>query len=167
VTVYQIAVQPLPIALDKDGAKTRATKIGALVGLGTPDTTLQDPSSPSGNWLATWSGSIDGYPVDPAGVTLEMDAYGVVIRFRRITGPTKPVPDPLITEAEARSAALAQGNGTIDTARLAWRRLGMASTYQLMWELHHPNIQPDGTDWSCIVYVDAGTATVLDVGCIV
>jgi hypothetical protein len=158
---YEVSVRPSATQLYDVTAKAWATRIGALIGLGAPDMVYL-----SDWWTATWDGSLDGYPVDPYDVVLQLYPDGSVYSLRRFTGPTEPVPTHVIDEAAARQSVRASGAKTLGSARLAWVNVGNQTIYRLVWELNEPNIGPDGEDWSCIAYLDAGTAVIVDNACI-
>jgi hypothetical protein len=177
--VYQIAVAPSPTTLDQVSAQTRATKIGALVGLDAPDLvawsgdqTVDQTGHPM--WLGIWASQpgqkcpaptcIDGFPIDPsiAAIRLEMDAFGTVLSFSRVLGPTQPKPAHLITEAQARKAA----GGKPRSAELVWTREPPSSqTFRLAWQLQYGDVQPSAEGSRCMTLLDAGTGAQLFAGC--
>jgi hypothetical protein len=177
--VYQIAVAPSPTPLEEPTAQTRATQIGALVGLDAPSgvfLSVNQTVDPSANptWVAVWTSKpaqpcpaptcIDGFPVDPtiAAIQLEMDAYGTVLSFSRLLGPTQPKPAHLITEAQARKAA----GGRPDHAELVWTFQPPGSrTFRLAWQLQYGSVQPSAEGSRCMTLLDAGTGAQLFAGC--
>ena len=177
--VYQIAVAPSPTPLDEPAARTRATRIGALVGLDAPNNVFQsgnqtvDPSADP-TWVAAWTSQpgqscpaptcIDGFPVDPAiaVIQLEMDAYGTVLTFSRVLGPTQPKPTHLIAETQARKAA----GGKPDRAELAWTLQPAGSqTFRLAWLIEYGVAHPSADTTRCLVVLDSGTGAQLFAGC--
>jgi hypothetical protein len=169
----------VPDPFDEPTAQTRATQIGALVGLDAPSGVFLsgnqtvDPSADP-TWVAVWTSEpgqscpaptcIDGFPVDPAiaVIQLEMDAYGTVLSFSRVLGPTQPRPAHLITEAQARKAA----GGKPSTAELVWTLQPPGSqTFRLAWQLQYGSVQPSAEASRCMTLLDAGTGAQLFVGC--
>jgi hypothetical protein len=177
--VYQIAVAPSPTAFDQASAQTRATMIGALVGLDAPDSvewSIDQTVDQTGRsmWLGSWASQpgqkcpaptcIDGFPIDPsiAVIQLEMDAYGSVLSFSRVLGPTQPKPAHLITEAQARKAA----GGKPRSAELVWTREPPSSqTFRLAWQFQYGDAQPGADGSRCMTLLDAGTGAQLFAGC--
>jgi len=110
--VYQIAVAPSPTTLDQVSAQTRATKIGALVGLDAPDLvawsgdqTVDQTGHPM--WLGIWA-SQPGQKCPASDVHRRLSYRSVdrrhtarngrirtVLSFSRVLGPTQPKACPL------------------------------------------------------------------------
>lgn len=154
---YEIAVAPVSAPLDESTATVLARKIGALVGFGQPSFVYQDSN---GGWNATWSQTFDGYPVEGV-VLLQMNEDGTVAQFYKETGPRAPQPAKLITRAQAEKAAFGKSNA----AKIEWDKAG-TDTYHLVWRLDYGVNDPAAGKYPCFSEVDAGTAVVLQTGCI-
>jgi hypothetical protein len=152
---YQISVAALPESIDVDTVTERATQIGALVGLGAPASVEPGPDD---HWTSKWPEVIDGYPTAadrPPFFVLEMDAYGAVVDFYRMIVPTEPVPDPVLTKAQATATV----GGTVGSALLQWEADDSGSL-RLVWRINYSD-----PGKSCSKAVDAGTGAVLSLNC--
>ena len=135
-----------------------AKKIGALVGLGNPIFVYSSPAD--GTWNATWSQTLDGYPVE-GGVLLQINADGTVAQFFKEIGPRAPKPAKLITRAQAESAIGSKSNA----AKIEWEKAGTDS-YHLVWRLDYGVNDPAEGKYPCFLAVDAGTGVLLETACV-
>jgi hypothetical protein len=163
---YDISVAPLPKTMDQATAEARAEKIGHLVGLDKPRAVYNSFDYPD-EWQASWDSTIDGIPVDPAydALLLTMRADGTVRAFVRIIGPLAPKPAEPLTRARAlKAAGLSKAPEVME---LVWTfKPSGSERMRLAWYLYWPNVQPDGEQWPCVLYLDAGTGEQLMSGCV-
>jgi hypothetical protein len=162
--VYQIAIASATKPMDQADAEARVAAIGLATGLGTPSAVWKDQVG--GLWRAMWPGSIQGVPVDGSIADLELYPDGTVRSLIQTTGPLAPRPAKTLTKNQAIAAS--QSARRPDEATLVWSYVGSedATTLRLEWRLTWTNEQPDGAQWPCSEWLDAGTGTVLQTACV-
>jgi hypothetical protein len=161
---YKIAIAPATEPLVQATAEARAVAIGTATGLGKPDVVWKDEVG--GLWRATWSGTIQDIPVDGSIADLELLPDGTVRSLVQTTGPLAPKPSKVLTEAEAIRASKSQR--APDQTTLVWSYVGSedGATLRLEWRLTWNNVQPDGGQWPCSEWLDAGTGKELQAACV-